>query len=220
MRLIAHRGITYKHLENSKEAIMEAINSSLTAGVEFDVRMTKDKQMVIIHDDFPLHSFKCPYPISQMTLKEIKKLKYKHYRISTLEEVLSLISSDKIMMIEMKVDNDYIEYVNHFNECLRQYSLNYYVCSFNNKALMYFHHLNNKLKVGLITSSFIQKVPEYVNFLSLKYTTINSKHINTLMQKVENLFVWTVDECILINPGIGIITDNPLLLSKCNKKEV
>ena len=50
MFLIAHRGNNNDLRENSKEAILSALNQPYIDGVEFDVRMTKDKKIVIIHD--------------------------------------------------------------------------------------------------------------------------------------------------------------------------
>ena len=47
MYLIAHRGLdNHKYSENSFKAILTSLNEKYIDGVEFDVRITKDKKIV------------------------------------------------------------------------------------------------------------------------------------------------------------------------------
>ncbi|MBF1300107.1 MAG: glycerophosphodiester phosphodiesterase, partial [Parvimonas sp.] len=48
---LAHRGFSGKYPENTKIAFLKAIEHSDCDGFETDVHMTKDKKLVIIHDD-------------------------------------------------------------------------------------------------------------------------------------------------------------------------
>ena len=48
MKIYAHRGIFGLYPENSKSAIREAFNKGFN--VEIDIRFTKDKKIVVIHD--------------------------------------------------------------------------------------------------------------------------------------------------------------------------
>ena len=50
MKIIAHRGIHDKYKPNTKEALLQALNESYIDGIELDIRITKDKKIVIIHD--------------------------------------------------------------------------------------------------------------------------------------------------------------------------
>ena len=48
MKNIIHRGITSKNIkENSYLAIKKAIKDKESIGVEFDIRLTKDKKIVL-----------------------------------------------------------------------------------------------------------------------------------------------------------------------------
>ena len=105
MKIISHRGNNLsKYKGNSKEAILEALNTSYIDGVEFDVRITKDKKIVIIHDmviDFVSDGSGF---VKNMNYKKLLKYNFGDFqyksKIATLDEVLSLIHSQKIILIE------------------------------------------------------------------------------------------------------------------------
>ena len=51
MKLIAHRGIKNDNLiENTYNSIRVSLESDKYVGVEFDVRITKDKIFIVYHD--------------------------------------------------------------------------------------------------------------------------------------------------------------------------
>src|SRR5699024_12122225 len=50
IEIIAHRGYSGKYPENTMTAF-KAAEKSLADGIEMDVRFTKDKQLVVIHDE-------------------------------------------------------------------------------------------------------------------------------------------------------------------------
>lgn len=91
MKYIIHRGITSKYnQENSYLAIKKALLDSKSSGVEFDIRLTKDKKIVLSHNSLiELNN------IENMNYKEIIKNKY----LTTLDKVLD-IYSNKIFLID------------------------------------------------------------------------------------------------------------------------
>lgn len=51
MKYIIHRGITSSSIkENSYLAIKKALGDPSSSGVEFDIRLTKDKRIVLSHN--------------------------------------------------------------------------------------------------------------------------------------------------------------------------
>lgn len=50
MKILAHRGYSAKYPENTMIAFLEAAKLNIW-GVEFDVHLTKDNQLVVIHDE-------------------------------------------------------------------------------------------------------------------------------------------------------------------------
>lgn len=49
--IIAHRGFSSLEVENSKEALKKAEQALYVDGIEFDVRLTSDDELVLAHDD-------------------------------------------------------------------------------------------------------------------------------------------------------------------------
>ena len=70
--LIAHRGLVNKiNPENTYISILSALNSKKYVGVEFDVRLTKDNKLVLMHDKNIIRTTNGTGTVENMTLKEI-----------------------------------------------------------------------------------------------------------------------------------------------------
>jgi len=105
MLKIGHRGAKAYALENTLTSFRKALELGVDM-IEFDVRLTKDKYPVVIHDRqlARLGKNKKFKRISHLTLHEIKKIKMKGgERIPTLGEVLNVIENKVGMDIELKV---------------------------------------------------------------------------------------------------------------------
>ena len=107
--LIAHRGLVNKiNPENTYISILSALNSKKYVGVEFDIRLTKDNKLVLMHDKNIIRTTNGTGTVENMTLKELKKYqmtKNKTQTIPTLERILS-IKTNKILLIELKINNN------------------------------------------------------------------------------------------------------------------
>ncbi|MCX6167704.1 MAG: glycerophosphodiester phosphodiesterase family protein [Ignavibacteriales bacterium] len=107
--ICAHRGASETHPENTLAAITEAVNLGAHM-IEFDVRATKDNELVIIHDATVDRTTNGKGKIDQLTLAEIKLLdaggwkdvKFKGEKIPTFEEVLQIIPKNIWMNIHIK----------------------------------------------------------------------------------------------------------------------
>src|SRR6185436_1661741 len=97
--IIAHRGDSLNHPENTLTACRQAI--SLGADIiEVDVQLTKDGHVVVLHDVTVNRTTDGTGSVREMTLAELKKLdagfprkfdaQFKNERIPTLGEVLDL----------------------------------------------------------------------------------------------------------------------------------
>ncbi len=71
MKLIAHRGIGK---ENTLESFKNAIKDKSVFGFELDIRYSKDKEIVVIHDSFIDRVTKKSGLVANMTSLELKKL--------------------------------------------------------------------------------------------------------------------------------------------------
>jgi glycerophosphoryl diester phosphodiesterase len=115
MLIIGHRGCSYKgYNQNTIRSYKKVIEEGAKA-FEFDVQLTKDKKLVVVHNLNLTKVSNGTGLVSTKTLKEIKelnagKIENGKDEIPTLEEVLDLVSSypkEKrvVMHLELKGDN-------------------------------------------------------------------------------------------------------------------
>ncbi|MCM1370757.1 MAG: glycerophosphodiester phosphodiesterase [Clostridium sp.] len=196
--LISHRGNgLHKYAENTKEAIFSVLNEAVD-GVEFDVRLTLDNKLIISHD-----------PIINGNIIRLTPLKIlkKHANVSTLNEILKKIKTNKIILIDIKSElDDHIKICNLLNNILKKYNLNIYICSFNKKII------DNLIgKVGLLIGYYINKKYLYNNY----YFNIVHYNYKDLIDSKKETFIWTINDknkAILIDSNKYIITDKYYLI--------
>ena len=107
--IIAHRGYRAKYPENTLVAFEAAIDAGADM-IELDVLLTKDRKMVVIHDESLDRSTNGQGPVSGHTLSEIKALdaggwfdaRFKGESLPTLEEVLEMVDKRIPINIEIK----------------------------------------------------------------------------------------------------------------------
>ena len=109
MLLIAHRGASGYAPENTIGAFKKAIEMGAKA-IEFDVQVTKDNQVVVIHDFTLERTTTGKGYVMDKTLEEIKSYdagswfsnEFKGEKVPTLSEVIDIIPEDVIMNVEIK----------------------------------------------------------------------------------------------------------------------
>lgn len=104
--VLGHRGSPRKAPENTLAAYQYAWDEGAD-GVELDVRMSRDRQLVLSHDDmFHSPDLEAPTSLSRLTLAEIQKLPPRDgHSIPTLSEALALKRDTKMALnIELKAD--------------------------------------------------------------------------------------------------------------------
>ena len=115
MKIIAHRANGFEYKENTKEAILKCLDTDYIDGIEIDVRMTKDKKIVIIHDSLINFVSDGSGIVSNMNYDELLKYNFgtkeNISKIALLDDVLSLINNNKIILIELKEFDEYKEFV-------------------------------------------------------------------------------------------------------------
>lgn len=99
MIVLGHRGYSAKYLENTLEALMKAIEAGAD-GVELDVRLSKDGEVVVSHDEDLKRLFGLDVKIRDATVSELKELT--DGKMTTLREVFENITDDKIINVEIK----------------------------------------------------------------------------------------------------------------------
>ena len=108
-KIIAHRGASDFYPENTLIAVDKAIELGADM-IDIDVRMTKDNEIVVIHDETVDRTTNGTGNVSEMTLAEIQALdagswrdsKFADAKVPTLKEVLDLVDGRVTMLIEIK----------------------------------------------------------------------------------------------------------------------
>lgn len=161
MKLIAHRGKIDKHdISNSKLSILKALGKPYVDGIECDVRLTKDLEVVVIHDpviDFVSNGTGI---VKQMTLKQLKKYRYGNDSFSepvlTLKQLLRSIHSDKLILIELKDHDERL--VQAVHRIINKFSkLHIIVISFSSSLLVSFQDINPRVETGLLIGYFLNQ---------------------------------------------------------------
>ncbi|MGZ7068728.1 MAG: glycerophosphodiester phosphodiesterase [Methanobacterium sp.] len=112
MKIIAHRGASYFEPENTLRAYKKAIEMGADF-VETDVRLSKDKELIIMHDADVARTTNGRGFIKDLMLDELKDLDAgKGEKIPTLEEVIKLVKNKTGLVVEIKepgTENDIVE---------------------------------------------------------------------------------------------------------------
>lgn len=227
--IFAHRGASGHAPENTLEAFRLAVQMGAD-GIELDVHLSKDGELVVIHDETVDRTTNGTGLVCGKTLAELKELDaskgmegYAGARIPTLGEVYDLIR-DTGLMINVEVKTDAIQYADIEKKCLAlekekgmQGRILY--SSFNHYTLANILHLEPQAQTGLLYMSGLYQPWEYAKYTGAKY--IHPYIPNLLLPGLvegchENgigINLWTVNDeetmkqCLKF--GVGIITDYP-----------
>lgn len=227
-----HRGYKAKYPENTLVSFQEAINIGVDM-IEFDLNLTRDKKLVVIHDQTVDRTTDGKGYVREFTLKEIKELdagswfseeyRDRKLQIPTLEELLSLVSNNKDLLFNVEIKEKTYETVDLTVETLDKYGVieRCVLTCFDADIL---HYINQKYQ--LRCQGFIESVME--NFRpgengtnSFLYSVgINKKHISKELvdfYKSINIEPWayTIDDEEWANKtielGCTLVTcDDPL----------
>ena len=184
MHLI-HRGILNKKF---KENCLDSFKASFKKkyGIETDIHATKDKKFVCFHDFTLKRIFKINKSIKDIKYQELKKIKYKSFKIPLLAEVLKLSKNKYPIFIEIKpflekrLLSKLINETKGFNKVV--------FISFNKDNIDNLLRINSSIKVGLSFSnrSSIKSILKSSINKKLKCLILDKKFLNNKkIQKIK-----------------------------------
>ena len=105
VKVVAHRGYAAKYLENTLEALSEAVKAGATM-VEFDVQFTKDLTPIMLHDDNFKRTMGVDLSVFEITQRELQD-KLELTQISEVEEVVVWLKENPGVMafVELKQES-------------------------------------------------------------------------------------------------------------------
>ena len=227
MLIIGHRGAPSIKPENTIKSFQAALDQNVD-GLEFDIQITNDSQIVVYHD-FNILLNNQKHRILDLDFKTLINAVH-DYAIPTLEEVIQICPKNKIINIEIKskdlLNKKIITNMMHILDKYNHYD-NIIVSSFNPFVLMDLKKQAPKLKLGLLWSKRKKQswfITHYSYYKLLPYSFhanvefINQKMSNWVRSKGMKLFLYTVNSieqrqrAYQINAD-GIFSDYPDILS-------
>ena len=126
----AHRGLHYGpgFPENSLLAFAAALE--LGAGIECDLRLTADDQLLVFHDADAWRMCASPLRIGRSTHGQLARLRVGDGPIPTLRSLLSLVAGRVPLLLEAKVDRDLWRWIPALRRDLTGYEGPFGVMSF------------------------------------------------------------------------------------------
>lgn len=228
--IYAHRGSSAKYPENTMLAFKKALLAG-ASGIELDVQLTLDKEVVIFHDLRLNRIFNKPGKISDYTLQELKKWdagkwkgkQFEGIKLCTLEEVLLLSTKKRFWLnIELKnffsmnngLENKVIQLLNKYNLLERVV-----ISTFNPLSLQVIRELDHRIRIALLYFGHLEHPWEYANkyscdFLHPPVSEVNQQMVETCGQQNIKIVPYHVntkeDISAMIKIGVnGIITSRP-----------
>lgn len=165
--IIAHRGSKGTHPENTLIAFEEAIQVG-SDGIELDVHLTRDGEVVVIHDETIDRTSNGRGLVREFSLKKLKMLdmgswfdsKFKSCTIPTLQEVIDLLNQagfNGLLNIELKTNKfDYPGIERKVVEKLSKQANLFSVVfsSFNYQTLIRLNTLDRNLDLALLFEDY------------------------------------------------------------------
>jgi glycerophosphoryl diester phosphodiesterase len=221
MLRIGHRGARAYAPENTLTSFKKAIEIGVDA-VELDVRKTKDKQLVVIHDADVKRTTNGEGLVSELTLKEIKNLLTEGgEKIPTFEETLDFLDKKVKIFVELKeagVEEQVLTAVHK-----KSLEKNVVITSFLEDALRKVRELNADIETGLIYAKHKNPLKAALelkaNYLLALYRFTHTDNVKKAHECGLKVVVWTINTPAEVEEyakkGVdGIASDKPDILTK------
>ena len=205
--------------ENSISAIKKAVemNSDM---IEIDARITKDNEIIIMHDSTVDRTTDGEGYVKNMNLEDIKKLKvYKKEEIPTLQEVINIVKGKCKLNIHIKEKRETDKILKIIKD--NDFHGKVLISSFNEKILKYVKEIDSRIKTGYL---FRRPTPFYIDigkrigadYLHPLYKVITKRMVTRAQKYGFKVNVWTLkNKKSILNSKLlgvdGLITNDPLL---------
>lgn len=228
--IYAHRGFSKIAPENTMAAFQEAIQVDAD-GIELDVHLTRDGEIVVIHDETIDRTTNGTGWIKDLTLGEIRACSagswfspyFAQERVPTLAEVLELLEPTSLWLnIELK--NNIIRYPKLEEKVLKEidcfgFQKRVILSSFNHFSLHHLHSIRPHLPLGVLYECNLMDPWDYAIQLGASaihpfFPTVDEEIVRRSHEAGIAIRPFTVDEPIyqkmLFEWGVdALITNDP-----------
>ena len=231
MKIIAHRGWSGKYPENTMLAFKSAVDAGCD-GIELDVHLSRDGEVMIIHDEKLIRTTGMSGVVSDYTRAELEKInagktkddKYGFTPIPSLEEYLDYISRCPVVTnIELKTAPTYYPRIEEKTlKLIESFGCQgkFFFSSFNWLSLMKIKMLDPSYRCGtLIEKPRILNIGHQLGNIGFEcyhpdFNLIDEEAVKECHLHDVEVNVWTVNDesdmlkCKAWNVD-GLITNNP-----------
>ena len=241
VQIFAHRGFSGYYPENTMLAFQKVAEETVADGIELDIQLTKDGEIVIMHDEMLDRTTNGSGWLKDHTLEELKMLSvgvnvkgfFPRQTIPTLREYFTWLKTTKLITnIELKTS--YFEYEGIEEKLIamvKEFGLEdqIWYSSFNHYSIQQMKKIVPEAETAYLYSDVILNVAEYA-----KNTKVDGLHPAVYHVKMAdflkeylgsnlNVRVWTVNEKAdmkwLIDAGVtAIITNYPDMAVQIKKE--
>lgn len=232
-KVIAHRGVPFLAPENTMAGFEKALELGAD-GIELDVHLTKDNEVVVCHDERVDRTTNGSGFIKDFTLAELRQLdagawyddQFAGQRIPTLSEVFRLVAGSSVF-VNIELKNGIIEYPGlaaKVMELVYEYSMTdrVLISSFNHYSLIEVREMEPSVPTGILYVAGIFRPWQYAGTVKAKalhpiYHSVSQDIVDKAKEAGLCINPWTVDEREalerMIKLGVsGIITNRTDLL--------
>lgn len=217
MKIYAHRGSSGNNPEMTRSAYEVAIKEGAD-GFECDVRLSRDGEIVCIHDATTGRIAGKRVWVSRTNLKELQSL----HELMTLDELLNLaISARKHLLIETKhpnihggrIERSVVELLQSMASDIKAAGIEVVVMSFSKFAGK---RVQSDWVAGKISKYYLPAIfsKSKISALDIDLITKHPSLVKKLQERGSRILIWTVNEDVDFERckklGIdGVITDFP-----------
>ncbi|OME78227.1 hypothetical protein BK120_23980 [Paenibacillus sp. FSL A5-0031] len=232
--VIAHRGAAGYAPENTMASFQLAIEMKADF-LELDIQLTKDGQLVVIHDTEVDRTSNGRGKVLDFTMAQLSELdagswfnaKFEGERMPTLSEVFDLCKGKIGILIEIKAPWLYPGIEQKLAEELRAHGMldedpaSIIVQSFDQSSVKRFSAIMPQVLVGLlvyqsedVTAEKLQETVVYADYVNPSLNLVTKSFIDTIHALGKKTTPWTVRSAAEVPPLLdlnvdGIITDYP-----------
>lgn len=229
--LFAHRGFSGKYPENSPLAFQKVFEETDCDGIESDVHITKDGQLVIFHDASVERTTSGTGFIKDKTMEEMLQLdigawkspEFAGQHVWTLGQLLDFCKETKLLLnMELKNYEVFYEGLEKMvidEICARQMQDQVFLSSFNHISMKACKEINTEIKTGLLYDKPLLDIEKYI-----EHSNADNMHPRYMLLQYQPELVdlyhshgmdvntWTVNDedniKDMINRGVDLIISN------------
>ena len=209
-KIFAHRGFSGKYPENTMLAFEKAVEIGVD-GIELDVHLTKDNEIVIIHDEDIKRTCDGEGLVKDMTLEELRKFdasatfrgQYGFCGIPTLREYFELVKDTPIITnIELKTGiYEYHTIEQRVIDMVREFGLSDKIIfsSFNHFTVKRCEEIAPEIKRGFLTGDWLYDFGKYTAERNVQcchpwHISLSEETVKEMHDAGCEINTWTVNE--------------------------